>query len=134
MWTRKPGKWEKILIPLHRGLGTSTQAPAHRPLTFSLSPSLSLSLSLSLFHSLSLSLSFTLSLSLYLSLSLSLSLLPPSTSIPLIYLPKPPSLSPPLFYLSTLPLHPSNSFPRSEERRVGKECLRLCRSRWSPYH
>ena len=21
---------------------------------------------------------------------------------------------------------------RSEERRVGKECLRLCRSRWSP--
>ena len=26
------------------------------------------------------------------------------------------------------------SFLRSEERRVGKECLRLCRSRWSPYH
>ena len=25
-------------------------------------------------------------------------------------------------------------FSRSEERRVGKECLRLCRSRWSPYH
>ena len=24
--------------------------------------------------------------------------------------------------------------PRSEERRVGKECFRLCRSRWSPYH
>ncbi len=23
---------------------------------------------------------------------------------------------------------------RSEERRVGKECLSLCRSRWSPYH
>ena len=23
---------------------------------------------------------------------------------------------------------------RSEERRVGKECERLCRSRWSPYH
>ena len=23
---------------------------------------------------------------------------------------------------------------RSEERRVGKECLRLCRSRWSPDH
>ena len=23
---------------------------------------------------------------------------------------------------------------RSEERRVGKECLRTCRSRWSPYH
>ena len=27
-----------------------------------------------------------------------------------------------------------NLHPRSEERRVGKECLRLCRSRWSPYH
>jgi lysyl-tRNA synthetase class 2 len=25
-------------------------------------------------------------------------------------------------------------FYRSEERRVGKECRRLCRSRWSPYH
>ena len=25
-------------------------------------------------------------------------------------------------------------YARSEERRVGKECLRLCRSRWSPYH
>ena len=23
---------------------------------------------------------------------------------------------------------------RSEERRVGKECVSLCRSRWSPYH
>src|SRR3546814_17119355 len=23
---------------------------------------------------------------------------------------------------------------RSEERRVGKECVRPCRSRWSPYH
>ena len=23
---------------------------------------------------------------------------------------------------------------RSEERRVGKECATLCRSRWSPYH
>ena len=23
---------------------------------------------------------------------------------------------------------------RSEERRVGKECLDTCRSRWSPYH
>ena len=23
---------------------------------------------------------------------------------------------------------------RSEERRVGKECVRRCRSRWSPYH
>ena len=23
---------------------------------------------------------------------------------------------------------------RSEERRVGKECGQMCRSRWSPYH
>ena len=47
-------------------------------------------------------------------------------------------------------LHSTNNFPeftgricpasrplprsRSEERRVGKECLAVCRSRWSPYH
>src|SRR3546814_3907462 len=24
--------------------------------------------------------------------------------------------------------------PRSEERRVGKECVSTCRARWSPYH
>src|SRR3546814_2579090 len=29
----------------------------------------------------------------------------------------------------------SNSWcQRSEERRVGKECVSTCRSRWSPYH
>ena len=27
--------------------------------------------------------------------------------------------------------HPTT---RSEERRVGKECVSTCRSRWSPYH
>ena len=27
-----------------------------------------------------------------------------------------------------------NNLGRSEERRVGKECSRTCRSRWSPYH
>src|SRR3546814_5637512 len=27
--------------------------------------------------------------------------------------------------------HPGS---RSEERRVGKECVSTCRSRWSPYH
>src|SRR3546814_2430502 len=26
------------------------------------------------------------------------------------------------------------SLCRSEERRVGKECVSTCRSRWSPYH
>ena len=28
----------------------------------------------------------------------------------------------------------STRFKRSEERRVGKECIAVCRSRWSPYH
>ena len=27
-----------------------------------------------------------------------------------------------------------NQANRSEERRVGKECVSTCRSRWSPYH
>src|SRR3546814_3856270 len=27
-----------------------------------------------------------------------------------------------------------NDVGRSEERRVGKECVSTCRSRWSPYH
>src|SRR3546814_3993060 len=32
--------------------------------------------------------------------------------------------------------HPATIRPgdRSEERRVGKECVSTCRSRWSPYH
>src|SRR3546814_4368964 len=29
-------------------------------------------------------------------------------------------------------MHPE--LDRSEERRVGKECVSTCRSRWSPYH
>ena len=33
-----------------------------------------------------------------------------------------------------LMIRSSNDIIRSEERRVGKECLRLCRSWWSPYH
>src|SRR3546814_1627472 len=28
----------------------------------------------------------------------------------------------------------ANACDRSEERRVGKECVSTCRSRWSPYH
>src|SRR3546814_14728270 len=28
----------------------------------------------------------------------------------------------------------ASSLSRSEERRVGKECVSTCRSRWSPYH
>src|SRR3546814_20735242 len=35
----------------------------------------------------------------------------------------------------TMPyIDPSYFFARSEERRVGKECVSTCRSRWSPYH
>src|SRR3546814_20714512 len=34
---------------------------------------------------------------------------------------------------TTKPL-PLKLFRRSEERRVGKECVSTCRSRWSPYH
>src|SRR3546814_8485116 len=30
--------------------------------------------------------------------------------------------------------HCVGSATRSEERRVGKECVSTCRSRWSPYH
>src|SRR3546814_18086028 len=33
--------------------------------------------------------------------------------------------------VDTLQAHP---MPRSEERRVGKECVSPCRSRWSPSH
>ena len=29
---------------------------------------------------------------------------------------------------------PFTATARSEERRVGKECSAVCRSRWSPYH
>src|SRR3546814_1056892 len=29
---------------------------------------------------------------------------------------------------------PAQRHQRSEERRVGKECVSTCRSRWSPYH
>src|SRR3546814_17966673 len=32
------------------------------------------------------------------------------------------------------PIHRGDIDPRSEERRVGKECVSTCRSRWSPYH
>src|SRR3546814_14574201 len=30
--------------------------------------------------------------------------------------------------------HIGDQTGRSEERRVGKECVSTCRSRWSPYH
>src|SRR3546814_12040859 len=36
----------------------------------------------------------------------------------------------------TVAIHEGTPFQmeRSEERRVGKECVSTCRSRWSPYH
>src|SRR3546814_13380119 len=45
--------------------------------------------------------------------------------------------SPPPLSLRYLPLRYatfSRAASRSEERRVGKECVSKCRSRWSPYH
>ena len=33
-----------------------------------------------------------------------------------------------------LSMRSNRTVPRSEERRVGKECTSWCRSRWSPYH
>src|SRR3546814_11087480 len=33
-----------------------------------------------------------------------------------------------------IPVIAEIEFARSEERRVGKECVSTCRSRWSPYH
>src|SRR3546814_15617348 len=37
-------------------------------------------------------------------------------------------------YLASMPCASQASHERSEERRVGKECVSTCRSRWSPYH
>src|SRR3546814_18062578 len=33
-----------------------------------------------------------------------------------------------------LHIHDPTQLNRSEERRVGKQCVSTCRSRWSPYH
>src|SRR3546814_9966118 len=35
---------------------------------------------------------------------------------------------------SIFEIQATKSQRRSEERRVGKECVSTCRSRWSPYH
>src|SRR3546814_3985837 len=37
-------------------------------------------------------------------------------------------------YTAMLQADRSVEAARSEERRVGKECVSTCRSRWSPYH
>ena len=36
--------------------------------------------------------------------------------------------------IDAVALYSNATGPRSEERRVGKECCGTCRSRWSPYH
>jgi len=54
--------------------------------------------------------------------ALTLCLLALATTIPLIFL-RPAAAGVAITVAS-----------RSEERRVGKECLSVCRSRWSPYH
>src|SRR3546814_19985036 len=40
----------------------------------------------------------------------------------------------PLAFLRPARLLALGRLARSEERRVGKECVSTCRSRWSPYH
>src|SRR3546814_19136938 len=53
-----------------------------------------------------------------------------------------PAAAPPLAGAIRFPLDPYlcpkgfeyTLLSRSEERRVGKECVSKCRSRWSPYH
>src|SRR3546814_13778776 len=62
----------------------------------------------------------------------------PAPSAPQIYVPDKPGFS---FWLPAARRRCPQEGPqiglyaaRSEERRVGKECVRTCRSRWSPYH
>src|SRR3546814_18647271 len=45
---------------------------------------------------------------------------------------RPSRMAPASTVSSTMP--PRAQLTRSEERRVGKECVSTCRSRWWPYH
>ena len=38
------------------------------------------------------------------------------------------------YYSAMYPGVLAEQYDEDRKRRVGKECLRLCRSRWSPYH
>ena len=40
----------------------------------------------------------------------------------------------PYIFMEKNGIHIIDLNKRSEERRVGKECIAWCRSRWSPYH
>src|SRR3546814_4499060 len=42
--------------------------------------------------------------------------------------------APPMWKVRMVSWVPGSPIDRSEERRVGKECVSTCRSRWSPYH
>src|SRR3546814_6609515 len=42
--------------------------------------------------------------------------------------------APPLAFIACMLAGFGWAAARSEERRVGKECVSTCRSRWSPYH
>ena len=103
----------------------------HLYYTHTLCPSLCPSLSLSIYFFVSLY-SYSLSLSLsppasWNSIS-SLFLIIPLFPFPFPSFPRSSLLLPFSFILSFFLSY------RSEERRVGKECLHQCRSRWSPYH
>src|SRR3546814_9802342 len=43
------------------------------------------------------------------------------------------TIDPTMVFITIAPTAPDRVI-RSEERRVGKECVSTCRSRWSPYH
>src|SRR3546814_6884136 len=51
-----------------------------------------------------------------------------------VYAPEPPRLDRALEHLQRCVAAVLLDDERSEERRVGKECVSTCRSRWSPYH
>src|SRR3546814_3756218 len=57
----------------------------------------------------------------------------PLTRLPLTAYCLPPYAFKPMLSYRHM-FHAGNFADRSEERRVGKECVSTCRSRWSPYH
>ena len=55
-------------------------------------------------------------------------------AVKLVPLPDAPDLVLGVFNLQGNVVPAIDTRRRSEERRVGKECMPVCRSRWSPYH
>src|SRR3546814_1989630 len=60
--------------------------------------------------------------------------LPICSMMPAMSQAKPGDRKPPLRPDAPQPIRRASTSTRSEERRVGKECVSTCRSRWSPYH